>query len=114
MVRTPRGDGAPGGALIASAARSWQSARLAVGEARQLFIIITPGLSANMKTKRQSRLSIRSEEPVREQRTCHEQLAQSAMSTMGGTSERDGKGAHTTRGRTRQSVTMGGGAHDRA
>ena len=61
---------ARGGALIVSAARSWQSARLAVGEARQLFIIITPGLSANMKTKRQSRLSIRSEEPVREQRTC--------------------------------------------
>ena len=29
------------------AARSWQSARLAMGEARQLFIIITPGLSAN-------------------------------------------------------------------
>ena len=80
VVRTPRGDAAPGGALIVSAARSWQSARLAVGEARQLFIIITPGLSANMKTKRQSRLSIRSEEPVREQRTCWARYAQGIVS----------------------------------
>ena len=81
-----------------------------MGEARQLFIIITPGLSANMKTKRQSRLSIRSEEPVREQRTCHEQLAQSAMSTMGGTSERDGKGAHNKGAHTTERDD-GKGAH---